>query len=88
MEDIPGGYWRRSFVTEYESLAELMEAWLGGTTFEDETRRSLDHSKLPPEEDPAEIAVGYFAQLSPEERAAAGLPEIGWEDVLRRRHRF
>jgi hypothetical protein len=33
MQDIHGGYWRRSFATEHASLAELMEDWLRSPTF-------------------------------------------------------
>jgi hypothetical protein len=33
MQDIHGGYWRRSFATESSSLAELMEDWLRSPTF-------------------------------------------------------
>jgi hypothetical protein len=39
VQDIHGGYWRRSFATEHPSLAELMEEWLRSPTFaEDATR--------------------------------------------------
>lgn len=92
MADIHGGYWRRSFAKQASSLSELMENWLGETTFEEDIqpgskmmREYLE--KRPPEEDPGEIAVAYFAKMTPEDRANAGLPEDGWEDELRRRHR-
>jgi hypothetical protein len=92
MADLHGGYWRRSFATEQPSLASLFEAWLAGGTLEEDTKPGSPRwrealAKLPPEEDPAEIAVAYFAGLTPAERSDAGLPEIGWEDELRRRHR-
>ncbi len=93
MQDIHGGYWRRSFAKEAGSLAELMQQWLGEPTFEEDIRpdsqRMREHrANLRPEDDPAEIAIAHFARLSPEERASAGLPEVGWEDELRRRHRW
>ena len=92
MQDIHGGYWRRSFAKEASSLAELMQKWLGETTFDEDAKPDSQmmreyRESLPPEEDPGEIAVAYFAKMSPEDRANAGLPEVGWEDELRRRHR-
>ena len=92
MQDIHGGYWRRSFAKEASSLAELMQKWLGETTFDEDMRPDSQmmreyRANLPPEEDPGEIAVAYFAKMSAEDRANAGLPEVGWEDELRRRHR-
>ena len=92
MQDIHGGYWRRSFAKEASSLAELMQKWLGETTFDEDIRPDSQmmreyRANLPPEEDPGEIAVAYFAKMSAEDRANAGLPEVGWEAELRRRHR-
>jgi hypothetical protein len=92
MQDIHGGYWRRSFAKEASSVAELMQKWLGETTFDEDMRPDSQmmreyRANLPPEEDPGEIAVAYFAKMSAEDRANAGLPEVGWEDELRRRHR-
>jgi hypothetical protein len=92
MADIHGGYWRRSFAKEAGSLSELMETWLGETTFEEDMQPGSKvirecRDNMPPEEDPGEIAVAYFVKMSAEDRANAGLPENGWEDELRRRHR-
>jgi hypothetical protein len=92
MADIHGGYWRRSFAKISVSLSELMESWLGETTFEEDVDPNSKmmreyRATRPPEEDPGEIAVAYFAKMTPEDRAGAGLPEDGWEDELRRRHR-
>jgi hypothetical protein len=39
MQDIHGGYWRRSFATEHPSLAELMEDWLRSPTFSEQVGR-------------------------------------------------
>ena len=36
MQDIHGGYWRRSFAIEHPSLAELMEDWLQSPTFSEQ----------------------------------------------------
>jgi hypothetical protein len=45
MQDIHGGYWRRSFATEHASLAELMEDWLRSPTFSDQMARYERRSK-------------------------------------------
>jgi hypothetical protein len=39
MQDIHGGYWRRSFAIEHPSLAELMEEWLRSPTFAEQVAR-------------------------------------------------
>ena len=92
MQDIHGGYFRRSFAREHGSLAEMIESWLGGTTFTQDMAPDSEMMRryretLPPEEDPAEIAVAHCAKMTAQERRDAGLPDVGWEDELRRRHR-
>jgi hypothetical protein len=39
VEDIHGGAWRRSFVTEHESMAGLLEAWLADPCLADQLER-------------------------------------------------
>lgn len=39
MQDIHGGYWRRSFATEHPSLADLMEDWLRSPTLSEQVAR-------------------------------------------------
>jgi hypothetical protein len=45
MQDIHGGYWRRSFATEHPSLADLMEEWLRSPTFSEEAARYEQRSE-------------------------------------------
>jgi cell wall assembly regulator SMI1 len=100
MQDIHGGYFRRSFAKEQGSLDELMERWLGSTSWADqEARRDGNREgrelwqrahernlrEAYGDADPVEEMIAYFAKLTPEDRAGAGLPEVGWEDELRRR---
>jgi hypothetical protein len=44
MQDIHGGYWRRSFATEHPSLAALMEDWLRSPTFSEQVARHEQRS--------------------------------------------
>src|SRR3712207_6802170 len=39
MQDFHGGYWRRSFATDYPSLTELTEEWLASATFSEQMAR-------------------------------------------------
>ena len=99
MEDIHGGYWRRSFVTEQESLAALMEGWLGQPTFADEEarRRKREQERAARNQrrmenmdpnsaaaDVVETIIAHYRKAGPEARADHGLPEEGWEDEVRR----
>ena len=45
MQDIHGGYWRRSFATEHPSLAALMEDWLRSPTFSEQMARHEQRSE-------------------------------------------
>jgi hypothetical protein len=39
MQEIHGGYWRRSFAAVHPSLAALMEDWLRSPTFSEQVAR-------------------------------------------------
>lgn len=95
IEDMHGGAWRRSFVTEHELIAGLLEAWLAAPSLADQLesqeRKCERQTDLPWRafSDPAlqaDAELHYYRYLPPELRAAAGLPETGWEDEIRRRH--
>jgi len=84
-EEIEGDsdkYWRRSFKAYAEDLAAMLERWLGEPTAME--RMAKTRAKAASES--AQVAIDYYAKLSPEERAGHGLPATGWEDELRRRH--
>ena len=95
MEDMHRGAWRRSFVTEHELLAGLLEAWLAAPSLADQLERQGTSVRAAADRpyrafsDPAQQAdaeLRYYGFMPPELRAAAGLPETGWEDEIRRRH--
>ena len=91
MQDIHGGYWKRSFAREEGSLAELMEKWLGSESWVDAQERKIRAraqcmAKWSDEDEYVARALDFYSSISPEQRTAHGLPEVGWEDVVRRRH--
>jgi hypothetical protein len=73
--------WQRSFKSEEESLAALMEKWLGEPTLEQrmEQERREAFGKVP------QVTLDYYAAMTPEQRASHGLPGDDWEAELRRR---
>jgi hypothetical protein len=84
-EEIEGDsdkYWRRSFKAYADDLAAMLERWLGEPT----AMERMQATRSEAANERAELAIDYYAELSPEERAEHGLPEIGWEDEVRRRH--
>jgi hypothetical protein len=94
--------WRRSFKPEQPDLASLMDKWLGAPTQQEELDAMVREAQgraaarpLSPVtgfpmqiDDPAKQAEGEIAFLRNSEslRKDFGLPEIGWEDEIRRRH--
>ena len=93
MQDIHGGYWRRSFAKEHGSVAEMLEGWLASTTYADKQARRAERRRQQGQDaaqggDDIYVrrALDFYGSISPEQRRAHGLPDVGWEDVVRRRH--
>jgi hypothetical protein len=63
MQDIHGGFWRRSFATEHPSLAELMVDWLQSPTFAGQMARH---------ERPSEARQPWLQRAREGEDGAAG----------------
>jgi hypothetical protein len=72
----------RSFIVRFGSLEAWLEDWLQSETTADamERLRREQASKT------AQVAIDHYTQAGADARAAAGLPDVGWEDELRRRH--
>ena len=82
-------------MTEHKSLAGLLEEWLAAPSLADQLERQKSPCERQTDQpyrafsDPAQQAdaeLRYYSFLPQELRAAAGLPETGWEDEIRRRH--
>jgi hypothetical protein len=102
MDHLGHGQWQRSFSKEAPSLAEWLEQWLGSPTIAEETEKTMRevmaaHSARAPSpvtgypmllDDPTQQAEGeiVFLEHSESLRKDFGLPEVGWQDEIRRRH--
>ncbi|HET7727432.1 MAG TPA: SMI1/KNR4 family protein [Candidatus Limnocylindrales bacterium] len=78
IEDDSDESWRRSFRDDAESLAAYFEAWLAArdpyaVAQEQAMAGMVEHARA---------ARAHIASLSAAERAAMGLPEVGWEHVV------
>jgi hypothetical protein len=70
--------WKRSFKTAAKSLGAWLEAWLSkppmGETLKQDMEKFLREN--------LKSTIAHWRAKSPEERAAMGLPEEGWEEEL------
>jgi len=70
--------WKRSFKREAPDLGHWFERWLQTPSPEQKMRESMQKAKL----EAMRQTLAYWRGKTPEERAAFGLPETGWENVL------
>ena len=86
IEGYSNAAWLRSFKPLAPNLAAWLEEWLGrptvGERMADQQERMRDEGRKMA----AQGMVNFFARKTPEERAAMGLPEVGWEEELLRRN--
>jgi hypothetical protein len=72
----------RSFIARFAALEAWLEDWLRSETAGDAMERLLREQASKT----AQVAIDYYTQAGADARAAAGLPEVGWQDELRRSH--
>jgi len=70
--------WNRSFSDVAASVEAWLAEWVGGMTQEEQNQELLRKSMI----DGARQSRAYFAAMTPEERAAHGFPEVGWESEI------
>lgn len=70
--------WRRSFKPEAADLGAWLEAWVGSPSPEEQQRAMMQNAML----SGLRTTLEYWRARTTEERAAFGLPEVGWEDAL------
>jgi hypothetical protein len=70
--------WEASFVAEAPDLGTWLERWLERPAPETELRQQLEGAML----NGVKESLDYWRAKTPEERAAFGLPEVGWEEEL------
>lgn len=80
--------WERSFKPAAKSLAEWLQAWLDRPSAGDRVTEQQARWKEEGRRMAAQGMVAFYAKKTPEERAAMGLPEVGWEDELLKRNGF
>jgi SMI1/KNR4 family protein SUKH-1 len=81
-EYVTGAEWSGSFKEEAASLVEWLDHWLEAPTAEESFQARIGASLMTSQVEEARKARARFAAMSPEERAAIGLPEVGWEKVV------
>jgi hypothetical protein len=72
------GVWLRSFSELAPSAEAWLTTWVGSRTRQDETADLMARARVTE----ARRARERIAAMTPEQRAAMGLPEVGWERVV------
>lgn len=70
--------WKRSFKPEAPDLAAWFERWLGMPSPEEKMKAMMEQGK----QTALKTTLAYWRAKTPQERAAFGLPETGWEQKL------
>jgi SMI1/KNR4 family protein SUKH-1 len=70
--------WKRSFRQIAPSVEAWLEQWLSSSTFEERMAKRIAASNI----EEAKRARARIAAMTPEQRKAMGLPEVGWERVV------
>jgi hypothetical protein len=70
--------WRASFKEAASSLEAWLEAWVGSRPRHEVIQEQVDASSV----QQARESRAMIAAMTPQERAAMGLPEVGWEQVV------
>jgi hypothetical protein len=70
--------WKRSFKPDAPDLGSWFERWLDTPSPEQNMKDLMQKGML----DGIRQSLAYWRAKTPEERAAFGLPETGWEEVL------
>lgn len=70
--------WQRSFSEAAPSVEAWLTTWVGSRTQAEEMAEMLARSQV----EEARRSRAMIAAMTPEERAAMGLPEVGWERVV------
>ena len=70
--------WKRSFKLDAPDLGNWFERWLDTPSPEKRTKDLIQQAML----DGIRQSLAHWRAKTPEERAAFGLPEAGWEEAL------
>jgi hypothetical protein len=86
IEGYSNAAWQRSFKPAAETLAEWLEQWLDQPSAGDKLQQQMADIREHPGETHIRNMIEMYGRMSPEERAAKGLPETGWEQQVRDRY--
>lgn len=78
--------WQRSFKPVAAGIAEWLEEWLSQPTAGERMAERQASWQAQGRSMAAQGMVNFYAKKTSEERAAMGLPEVGWEEELLRRN--
>ena len=70
--------WGESFTVVAESLEALLQAWLESPSPREASAAAMNEMLL----DGLRTSLEHWRSMTPEARAAQGLPEVGWEQEL------
>lgn len=75
--------WKRSFKPVASGLSDWLDSWLARPSSGDALQQQLSDVREHPGEFHIRNMIEMYGRMSPEERAAKGLPETGWEQAVR-----
>ena len=85
IEGYSNAAWLRSFKPAAPSLAAWLEDWLERPTVAERMQEQREQSMANAMTSHLKNMLEFY-EKNPEKRAEHGLPEVGWEDEVRRRH--
>jgi SMI1/KNR4 family protein SUKH-1 len=81
-ERVSEARWQRLFTETAPSLVAWLSAWVTSRPYQDVQREEGAKRMQTWEVEEARRSRAMIAAMTPEERAAMGLPEVGWEKVV------
>ncbi len=77
--------WERSFKSVASSLAEWLEKWLERPTVGERMQQSSADAQRSAMDSHLRYMLEFY-ETNPDKRSEHGLPDVGWEQEVRRRH--
>jgi hypothetical protein len=80
-ERVTEARWQRSFSETAPSLVAWLTEWVTSRPYQELRREEMEKRMQSSMVEDARRSRAMIAAMTPEERAAMGLPEVGWEKV-------
>jgi hypothetical protein len=81
-ERVSEARWQRSFSETAPSLVAWLSKWVASPPYQEVRREEMANRMRASQVEQARESRRIIAAKTPEERAAMGLPEVGWERVV------